>query len=63
VGSGTPAAASAVAKMSKWLTGAATFVPGAIVPGQRTKKGTRTPPSKKVAFQPRYGLLMSGRPM
>jgi hypothetical protein len=57
------AAASAVAKMSKLLTGAAIFVAAGTVPGQRMKKGTRTPPSKKVAFQPRYGLLMSGRPM
>ena len=48
-----PAAAAAVAKMSKWLTGAVTVAPAGMVPGQRMKKGTWMPPSKKVAFQPR----------
>ena len=28
-------------------------------PGQRTRQGTRTPPSKVVFFVPRYGLLIS----
>jgi hypothetical protein len=53
VGAFCPAAAAAVAKMSKWLTGAVTLDPAGMVPGQRMKNGTRMPPSKKVAFQPR----------
>jgi len=52
-GSGTPAAASTVGKMSIVPARASDVLPGAIRPGQRAIMGTRIPPSHVVPFMPR----------
>ena len=52
-GSAAPAAPAAVAKMSTCATGESNRVPAGSCAGHLAKKGVRTPPSKKVIFQPR----------
>ena len=52
-----PAAARAVALMSKLIAGFAYVVPGAMTPGHCISMGTRMPPSKVSHFEPRRGVL------
>ena len=54
---GSPAAARNVGSQSWWVTMPFTTVPGLILPGQRTKAGTRQPPSQLVFFSLRKGVM------
>src|SRR5215207_4119886 len=55
--SGSPAMASSVGNMSMWETMPFSTVFALILPGQRTKHGTRQPPSQLLSFCPRNGVL------
>ena len=55
--SGSPAAARNVASQSWWVTMPLTTVPALNLPGQRTKAGTRQPPSQLVFFSDRNGVI------
>ena len=48
--SGSPAIAQSVGIQSLWLISSLVTVPGLIVPGQRTRHGTRKAPSQLVFF-------------
>src|SRR5215213_6281305 len=55
--SGSPATASSVGNMSMCETMPFSTVFALILPGQRTKHGTRQPPSQLLSFCPRNGVL------
>ena len=55
--SGSPAAARNVGSQSWWVTMPLSTVPALILPGQRTKAGTRQPPSQLVFFSERNGVM------
>ena len=55
--SGSPAAARNVGSQSWCEATSLNTVPGLILPGQRTKTGTRQPPSQLVFFSLRNGVM------
>ena len=55
--SGSPAAARKVGSQSWWETMPLSTVPALNLPGQRTKHGTRQPPSQLVFFSERNGVM------
>ena len=55
--SGSPAIAQSVGIQSLWLISSLVTVPGLIVPGQRTRHGTRKAPSQLVFFSERNQVM------
>src|SRR5215470_4841966 len=53
---GSPAAARNVGSQSLWATISLICVPGLMTPGQRSRSGTRCPPSQVVPFSPWNGV-------
>jgi hypothetical protein len=53
----SPAAATSVGAQSRWDMISFEMTPGLILPGQRTKEGTRNAPSQFMFFSPRNGVI------